>query len=233
MTNFICPIDNPRITSVYGMRLHPVLKVKRLHAGIDLVSTKEKNPPVHSTCDGTVRIVKDSGSSGYGKHVIITHNIKGVKYETVYAHLKSYSVKVGQKVKQGDIIGILGNSGLGTGAHLHYEIHKGKYTYANGTYPTSFNPMDVTNLKNTPSTLKATSSTPPNNSKGDENELKFTSSTLKSTLEKSVVDKNNRKQIIERAIKELGYNTEWRNKKVEDGDILSMALSLAIKDSKK
>lgn len=159
MVNFICPIDNPKITSKYGMRKHPVTGKNQLHAGIDLVSTKVKNPPVHASASGTVRLIKDMGTSGYGKYVIITHTVGGVKYETVYAHLKSYSVKVGQKVTQGEAIGILGNTGIGTGDHLHWEVHKGTYNYGNGTYPTSFDPMKVMELKNTPSTIKKTTST--------------------------------------------------------------------------
>lgn len=154
MTDFICPVDNPRLTSKYGMRLHPVLKVNRLHAGVDLVSTKMRNPVIFASADGTVRLVKNTGNSGYGKYVIITHSIKGVKYETVYAHLDSYSVKVGQKIKQGEKLGIMGNTGIGTGSHLHFEIHKGTYNYANGTYPTSLNPLKFINLGNNQNTDK-------------------------------------------------------------------------------
>ncbi|WP_139377682.1 M23 family metallopeptidase [Solibacillus isronensis] len=77
---------------------------------------------------------------GYGKHIIITHNMGGQVYESVYAHLKTFNVKTGQTVKQGQQIGVMGNTGIGTGIHLHFELHRGQYQYANGNYPTSFDP---------------------------------------------------------------------------------------------
>lgn len=135
------PVANPKRTSKYNPnRKHPVTKKIQKHAGVDLVDTKISKAPILATASGTVRLVKDTGKTGYGKYVIITHNIGGQMYESVYAHLSAFNVKLGQKVKQGDKIGVMGNTGIGTGIHLHFELHRGKYLYANGTYPTSFDP---------------------------------------------------------------------------------------------
>lgn len=140
MTTFKMPVDNYKITSKYDpMRYHPVLKINRMHAGIDLINTKIAKAPIYATAAGKVRLVKTT-KDGYGKYIIITHDIDNVKYESVYAHLDSFLVVQGQMVKQGDRIAYMGNTGIGTGVHLHFELHKGTYNYANGTYPTSFNP---------------------------------------------------------------------------------------------
>lgn len=141
MNVFICPVKNPRLTSKYSLaRKHPSLKdTTRMHAGIDLVG----NATIMAAAAGKVRLIKDMGKTGYGKYVIITHHIGDQVYETVYAHLKSISVKVGQVLKQGDTVGIMGNTGIGTGIHLHFEIHRGTYDYAGGTYPKSINPEPI------------------------------------------------------------------------------------------
>jgi murein DD-endopeptidase MepM/ murein hydrolase activator NlpD len=76
--------------------------------------------PIYATGEGTV-IRADSESSGYGKHVRIDH---GYGYVTLYAHMSEFAVKPGQKVKRGDIIGYVGNTGLSAGPHCHYEVHK-------------------------------------------------------------------------------------------------------------
>jgi GH24 family phage-related lysozyme (muramidase) len=138
---FKMPVNNYRITSKYNPnRKHPVTGKVQKHAGIDLVNKNVSLAPILATADGTVRLVKDTGNSGYGKYIIISHNIGGKVYESVYAHLHAFQVKQGQKVKQGERIATMGNSGIGTGIHLHFELHRGQYSYANGTYPTSFDP---------------------------------------------------------------------------------------------
>ena len=117
------PIQSPisveeiqRISGYFGNRYHPILKVKRFHHGVDFVA------PVHtqikSTADGVVVKIKKS-DHGYGNQIVIKH---GNNYETRYAHLSDITVKVGQKVEVGDVIGTLGSTGLATGPHLHYEI---------------------------------------------------------------------------------------------------------------
>lgn len=151
--SFICPVNTPRLTSPYGYRIHPVHKTRQLHGGVDLVNQKGGKVPIYASADGTVRLIKNT-ATGYGKYVILTHSILGVKYETVYAHLDSYSVKVGQKLKQGEQLGIMGTTGTSTGIHLHFEIHKGTYNYGNGTYPSSLDPMKHISLSVTPSTIK-------------------------------------------------------------------------------
>lgn len=120
----IIPIHNndlSRTGSGFGMRFHPVLKVDKMHYGIDFVAPA--GTPVYATADGKVKIAHYSKT--LGKMIIIDH---GYGIKTVYGHLKKYNVKKGKKVKRGYIIGYVGNTGeLSTGAHLHYEVHvKGK-----------------------------------------------------------------------------------------------------------
>lgn len=109
-----------RAMSGYGMRIHPVLKVRKMHTGIDF--TGPIGTPVQVTGNGRVVEVKHD-PSGYGLHVIVDH---GFGYRTLYGHLKDTSVRPGQRVTRGQQIARLGNSGKSTAPHLHYEvIHKG------------------------------------------------------------------------------------------------------------
>lgn len=113
------PIHNHnliRTASGFGMRMHPVYGVPKMHSGIDF--TAKTGTDIYSTGDGVVENIKKS-YTGYGKHVIINH---GFGYKTLYAHMSAFSVKKGQKVKRGDIIGKVGNTGTSTGSHLHYEV---------------------------------------------------------------------------------------------------------------
>lgn len=111
--------DLKRMASGYGMRLDPFTKVPKMHYGMDF--TADIGTPVYATGDGKV-IRADSKSSGFGRHIRIDH---GYEYVTIYAHLNDYNVRVGQKVKRGEIIGYVGNSGRSRGPHLHYEVHQG------------------------------------------------------------------------------------------------------------
>ncbi|MCB9169626.1 MAG: M23 family metallopeptidase [Flavobacteriales bacterium] len=118
----IQPVNNKdltRVASGYGMRMHPILKIIKFHAGMDF--TAPTGTEVRATGDGTVTFA-DYSSDGFGIHVIIDH---GYDYETLYGHLDEVKVRRGQKVKRGDLIGLVGNTGLSTGPHLHYEVHKG------------------------------------------------------------------------------------------------------------
>ncbi|MFS0878044.1 glycoside hydrolase family protein [Solibacillus isronensis] len=143
MTLFKMPVDHPRLTSKFDpKRLHPVLKIVRMHAGVDLINTKVAKAPIFATAAGTVRLVKTT-KDGYGKYIIITHSINGQKYESVYAHLDSFVVKQGQRVAQGERIGTMGNTGIGTGIHLHFEIHKGSYAFSNYKYPNAIDPWPL------------------------------------------------------------------------------------------
>jgi hypothetical protein len=110
-----------RAMSGYGMRIHPVLKVKKMHTGIDF--TAPAGTAIQVTGNGKVVEVKRE-SGGYGLHVVVDH---GFGYQTLYAHMKTTDVKVGQKVTRGQKIGTIGNSGTSTAPHLHYEvIYKGQ-----------------------------------------------------------------------------------------------------------
>lgn len=103
----------------FGMRNHPILNVRRMHQGIDIVTSK--GTPVHAPGDGVVSFVGYNG--GYGLCVEITH---GFGYRTLYAHLSKVNVKRGKHLKRGDVFAKTGNTGLSTGPHLHYEVsHKG------------------------------------------------------------------------------------------------------------
>ncbi|MCG8385730.1 MAG: M23 family metallopeptidase [Cytophagales bacterium] len=115
----IQPISNKeliRLASGFGKRIHPVYKVKKFHAGIDF--SAPIGTPIYATADGKVTKVK-SRFSGYGKLVEIDH---GFGYKTRYAHMHDFEVRERQQVKRGQVIGYVGNTGLSTAPHLHYEV---------------------------------------------------------------------------------------------------------------
>ena len=111
------PLDGARISSVFGNRKHPILGYTKMHKGVDFAAPR--NTPVFAAGDGIIEYAKRNG--GYGKFIRIRHNSD---YKTAYAHLDRYAknIRVGTKVKQGDIIGYVGSTGRSTGPHLHYEI---------------------------------------------------------------------------------------------------------------
>ena len=110
--------DMTRIASGFGMRTDPFDKSRKMHQGLDF--SAPRNTPIYAASNGTITRA-DSRSSGYGKHIRINH---GYGYQTIYAHLDSYNVKRGQRVKKGDVIGYVGNTGRSKGFHLHYEVLK-------------------------------------------------------------------------------------------------------------
>jgi len=114
----ISPVKNPTVVSGFGKRYHPVYKILRQHTGIDIIG--KKGTPIYATADGIVT-VEPEGYSGYGILVHINH---GRGYQTLYAHLSKKIVKIGQKVKRGEVIGYMGSTGLSVGVHLHYEVIK-------------------------------------------------------------------------------------------------------------
>lgn len=115
--DFMIPLSNTKITSDFGLRLHPVFGILKYHEGIDL---KQKyGAPVRAACDG--KVIFAGWAEGYGKLVILKHH-KG--YTTYYGHLSKIKVKVGSWVNKGQIIGNVGNTGWTTGPHLHFEIRK-------------------------------------------------------------------------------------------------------------
>ncbi len=116
----IQPISNKDLTrtaSGWGYRIHPIYKIRKFHYGMDF--TAPTGTEVYATGDGTIDIV-ESSKRGYGNKIVINH---GFGYKTLYAHLSGFNIKVGQSVKRGDVIGYVGNTGLSTAPHLHYEVH--------------------------------------------------------------------------------------------------------------
>jgi len=109
-------MDLKRTASGFGFRIHPIYKISKFHSGMDF--TAPTGTDVYATGDGVVSTVK-SARRELGNHIIIDH---GFGYQSVYAHLHSFNVRVGQKVKRGDVIGFVGNTGLSTAPHLHYEV---------------------------------------------------------------------------------------------------------------
>ena len=115
----IQPVANKNLkytASGYGMRIDPIYKTAKFHAGMDF--SANIGTPVYATGNGVVK--KAGWQSGYGKIIVVDH---GFGYETWYAHLNKYKVRVGQKVVRGEVIGEVGNTGKSTGPHLHYEVH--------------------------------------------------------------------------------------------------------------
>jgi len=117
----IVPVSNAtnRLVSGFGYRIHPIYKSLKMHTGVDF--TAPRGTPIYATGDGTVKRLNLSNFSGYGILCVIDH---GYGYQTLYAHLSKLNVKPGQKVKRGEVIGYVGNTGLSTGPHLHYEVIK-------------------------------------------------------------------------------------------------------------
>jgi murein DD-endopeptidase MepM/ murein hydrolase activator NlpD len=117
----IMPVSNKdlkKTASGWGFRIHPIYKIRKFHYGMDF--TAANGTDVYVTGDGAVREVTTE-HSGYGKMIQIDH---GFGYATVYGHLSQFNVKPGQKVKRGELIGFVGNTGTSTHPHLHYEVHK-------------------------------------------------------------------------------------------------------------
>ena len=110
------PVSASQITSHFGMRNHPKFHVKMFHSGIDFSGHRQAS--IIATGSGFVKISEYSTS--FGNYIVISH---GNGIDTLYAHLSSRAVKVGQKVTKGQKIGIQGSTGRSTGEHLHYEVH--------------------------------------------------------------------------------------------------------------
>ena len=112
---FIFPVEG-EITSEYGERIHPVFKTVRMHTGIDIDAAI--GTPIKSSAAGTVTTVGEDETNG--KYV----SIRSGKYDVIYAHCYKITVKEGQKVQQGEIIGETGDTGITSGPHLHFEIQE-------------------------------------------------------------------------------------------------------------
>lgn len=113
-TPSIKPVDG-YYTSGFGYRISPFTGTRQLHSGIDLYAPI--GTPVRSTADGIVTLV--SNDAGYGKYIVISH---GYGLSTLYAHNSKIVAKVGQRIKRGQTVSLVGNTGRSTGPHLHYEV---------------------------------------------------------------------------------------------------------------
>ena len=113
------PVNNGYVSSGYGMRRHPVLGYSRMHKGLDYAA--KRGTPVLAAGKGVVQVMRYG--KGYGRYIKVKHN---KTYSTLYAHLDRYNKKLtrGAVVKQGEVIGYVGKTGMATGPHLHYEVHK-------------------------------------------------------------------------------------------------------------
>lgn len=117
----IQPISNKDLTracSGWGYRKHPIYKIRKFHYGQDF--TAPTGTEIYATGDGVIEVL-ESSRRGYGNKIIINH---GFGYKSLYAHLHSFNVQLGQHVKRGDVIGFVGSSGLSTAPHVHYEVHR-------------------------------------------------------------------------------------------------------------
>ena len=117
----IMPLSNKdlkRTASGWGYRIHPIYKIRKFHYGMDF--SAPTGTEIYATGNGTILLTKHS-RRGYGNRIVIAH---GYGYKTLYAHLSKILVKKGEKVKRGDVIGLVGSSGLSVAPHVHYEVHK-------------------------------------------------------------------------------------------------------------
>jgi murein DD-endopeptidase MepM/ murein hydrolase activator NlpD len=110
------PVLEGRITSDFGMRLHPIFKRYRKHPGVDFAA--KPGTPIYAAADGIVNLAKYNG--GYGNCVFLDHRYG---FETRYGHMRQILVRHGQRVKRGDKIGLIGQTGIATAPHLHFEVH--------------------------------------------------------------------------------------------------------------
>lgn len=118
------------VTSPFGMRMHPIENVMKMHNGVDY-GTSGLNLPLYAIADGYVRV--STFDKTLGNYISIGIELDGQKYRTVYKHMQKLShLKVGEKVKKGDLVGYVGKTGAVTGTHLHFDFIKddnGKLTY--------------------------------------------------------------------------------------------------------
>ena len=115
----IQPVSNKQLTRIasgFGMRIHPIYGIAKMHNGLDF--TAPQGTPIYATGDGQVTTA--GMGTGTGNHVIINH---GYGYETEYMHMVRIKARAGQRVKRGEVIGWVGNTGASTGPHCHYEVH--------------------------------------------------------------------------------------------------------------
>lgn len=119
-----------KISSKMGWRIHPVHKTRKHHNGTDIIGIGKDPIYVHAIANGRVIKARKSNAAGggFGYYIVVRHFIDGQFYTSLYAHLvpNSFQVKVGQKVRAGQILATMGTSGMSTGRHLHLEVWKGR-----------------------------------------------------------------------------------------------------------
>lgn len=123
------PVEFSRISSRFGRRKHPILKTWRAHKGVDYAASR--GTPIRATADG--KIIHAGKKGGYGNAVVLRH---AGRFSTLYGHMNGFAkgIRSGNRVKQGDVIGYIGSTGLATGPHLHYEfrldgVHRNPLTF--------------------------------------------------------------------------------------------------------
>ncbi len=123
------PVEFSRISSRFGRRKHPILKTWRAHKGVDYAASR--GTPIRATADGKVILAGKKG--GYGNAIVLRH---AGRFSTLYGHMNGFAkgIRSGKRVKQGDVIGYIGSTGLATGPHLHYEfrldgVHRNPLTF--------------------------------------------------------------------------------------------------------
>jgi murein DD-endopeptidase MepM/ murein hydrolase activator NlpD len=135
----IQPISNKdltRMASGFGWRIDPVYHTRRFHAGMDF--TAPIGTDIYATANGTISAA--GWQQGYGNCVQINH---GYGYLTLYGHMSAIKVRVGQSVKRGEVIGLVGSTGKSTGPHCHYEVHyKGEIMNPQNYYFLDLSPAD-------------------------------------------------------------------------------------------
>lgn len=133
--------DLKKRISGFGFRIDPIYKTKQMHTGMDF--TADKGTEVYVTGDGYVEEIERK-KWGYGNCIIVNH---GYGYKTRYAHLSAFKVKKGQKLKRGELIGLIGSTGKSTGPHLHYEVEvNGKKVNPIGYYHSDLSPEQFEQL---------------------------------------------------------------------------------------
>lgn len=111
------PMEYWRVSSKFGMRIHPITKRRHSHIGMDLRANL--GTPIYATADGFVEKARSNYDKGYGNMITLRHQMG---FSTRFAHLNKVLVKYGQYVRKGELIGLCGNSGDSTASHLHYEV---------------------------------------------------------------------------------------------------------------
>lgn len=121
--NFLFPCGGA-IWDCFQKRIHPITKLESYHQGVDIGSFPFRGSPIKAVGNGTVTVAESPyEGTGYGNCIVIMHGKNNEYFVTsLYAHLDEVKVKIGQKVKRGQVIGLMGSTGMSTAPHLHFEF---------------------------------------------------------------------------------------------------------------